>query len=218
MFLDGYIGAPPTSTVFSAKAGGASVAAPSTTKPTAAQSAAIRVRFIVLSKVKMAGANRTGSPDPPMRPIKSRWLLIRTSCQERFERKWICRPPFTHMIVKQGLDRPPIALAVLSSGIVGMFLGWYPARIAPRSDRSVAASYLTITNLCRPLKPSCRPRVSPRSSATEKLNAAQESDRARPDDPGLAGRRVGSRRLPQNGHDMNAPLSWNAPRMIKVLT
>src|SRR5262245_19528689 len=110
MFLDGYIGAPPTSTVFSAKAGGASVAAPSTTKLTAAQSAAIRVRFIVFSKVKMAGANRTGSPDLPMRPIKSRWLLIRTSCQESFERKWIFRPPVTHVIVNHGLDLsfPPI--------------------------------------------------------------------------------------------------------------
>jgi hypothetical protein len=43
----------------------------------------------------------------------------------------------------------------------------------------------------RPLKPSRRPRVSPRSSA--------------------------SRRLPQNRHDMNAPLSWNARRMIKLL-
>lgn len=30
-------------------------------------------------------------------------------------------------------------------------------------------------------------------------------------------RRVGSRRLPQNRHDMNAPLSWNAPHMIKLL-
>jgi len=40
------------------------------------------------------------------------------------------------MLVKQGLDRPPIALAVLSSGIVGMFFGWYGAdRASIRSKR-----------------------------------------------------------------------------------
>src|SRR5262249_17637008 len=49
----------------------------------------------------MAGANGTGSLDLPMRPIKSRWRLIRTSCQEGFERRWILRPPVTHMTVKR---------------------------------------------------------------------------------------------------------------------
>src|SRR5262249_25525450 len=111
MFLDGYIGAPPTSTVFSAKAGGASVAAPSTTKLTAAQSAAIRVRFIVFSKVMMAGANGTGSLDLSMWPMTSRWRLIRTPCREGFEREWIFRPPVTHMLVKRRLFCTSLSVA-----------------------------------------------------------------------------------------------------------
>jgi hypothetical protein len=62
----------------------------------------------------MAGANGTGSLDLPMRPIKSRWRLIRTFCQEGFERKWTFRPPVTHMTVKQGLERTPSRRAGLS--------------------------------------------------------------------------------------------------------